>query len=95
MQVTVLPVGDKFSAYAEKVVAELKAADIRAELSEATESLGKRIREAEMMKIPYVLVVGEKEETAGEIATRDGKTLKIKKFLEEIETEIKEKRPRA
>jgi threonyl-tRNA synthetase len=95
VQVAVLPVGEKFSAYAEKVVAELKKAAIRAELSEATESLGKRIREAEVMKIPYVLVVGEKEEAANTVAMRDGKTLEIKEFLNAVGKEIKGKRLRA
>lgn len=70
IQAVVLPVGEKFTKYAEKIVAELKAQGIRAEIMEATESLGKRIREAEMQKIPYVLVVGEKEESAGTVAIR-------------------------
>ena len=100
-QVAVLPVSEKFDAYGRSVVDELAAVGIRAEFSEATESLGKRIREAEMMKIPYVLVVGEKEEGDKTVSVRgrakDGKpsaddgVVEIKKFLERIEREIKKK----
>jgi len=70
VQVTVLPISEKFSRYSWEIHNKLAAVDIRAEFSEATESLGKRIREAEMMKIPYVLIVGEKEEAAGTVAVR-------------------------
>lgn len=106
VQVAVLPVSEKFEVYAEKVIDELRAAEIRgagirAELSAANESLGKRIREAELSKIPYVLVVGEKEEAGGTVAVRkrgrDGKSAtdegaqEIKKFLEKIRLEIAER----
>jgi len=70
VQVAVIPVGEKFVKYGEKVLETLAKADIRAELKPADESLGKRIREAGMQKIPYIVVVGEKEETAGTVAVR-------------------------
>jgi threonyl-tRNA synthetase len=70
VQVAVLPVSDKFSAYGKKVHEELMAAGIRSEWNDPTESLGKRIRATEMMKVPYVLVVGEKEEQNGTVAVR-------------------------
>lgn len=70
VQATVLPVGEKFTQYAQKIVDGLEEAGIRAELSEASESLGKRIREAEVKKVPYILVVGEKEETSGTVTVR-------------------------
>jgi threonyl-tRNA synthetase len=73
-QAVVLPVGEKFSEYARKVFNVLKETGIRTEISDANESLGKRIREAETMKIPYVLVVGEKEMTAGSVNFRDKKS---------------------
>jgi len=98
VQATVLPVSDKFSAYGKKVHDELRAAGIRSELGDANESLGKRIRGAEMMKIPYVLVVGEKEEQAKTINFRergsDGKTteMKLDAFVEKLEKEITEKK---
>lgn len=96
VQATVLPVGEKFSAYAQKVFDALVAAGIRAELSEATESLGKRIREAETMKIPYILVVGEKEEKDGTVAVRsrrskDAEAVPLKTFLKRVEKEVAEK----
>jgi threonyl-tRNA synthetase len=106
VQVAVLPVSEKFDSYAGEVVKKLLKAgadggrdEIRAELNAATESLGKRIREAEMMKIPYVLVVGEKEESAGTVAVRgrgrDGEpsgdegTMMIEEFIKKIGNEIK------
>ncbi len=93
VQATVLPIGEKFSEYAKKVYDALIAAGVRAELSEANESLGKRIRAAEMMKIPYVLVVGEKEETDGTVAVRSRKgdlgAIPLKECLKKIEEETK------
>ncbi len=97
VQATILPVGEKFSAYGKKAQEQLVAAGIRAELSEATESLGKRIREAETMKIPYVVVVGEKEEAAGTVNFRDRKAatkeseqteMKLEEFVAHVMKEI-------
>jgi hypothetical protein len=73
VQATILPVSEKFADYGKKTYDALIAAGIRAELSEANESLGKRIREAEMMKVPYIIVVGEKEEGGGTVNVRDRK----------------------
>jgi threonyl-tRNA synthetase len=98
VQTTVLPVSDKFSAYGKSVHDQLMAQGIRSELGDANESLGKRIRAAEMMKIPYVIVVGEKEEKAGTVNFRtrgsEEKTteMKLDKFIDKLETEIKEKK---
>jgi threonyl-tRNA synthetase len=97
VQATIVPVGEKFSEYGRKVYEELLAAGIRAEFSEATESLGKRIREAEMMKIPHILVVGEKEEAAGKVAVRSRGVqqeggvvpMPLQEFLRMIDGEIK------
>jgi threonyl-tRNA synthetase len=101
VQVAILPVSEKFTDYSKKVFEQLNDAGVRVELSEADESLGKRIREAEMMKIPYVLVVGEKEEAANTVSVRsrgkggepsgDEGAIETKKFLEKIGREIKEK----
>jgi threonyl-tRNA synthetase len=96
VQVTVLPVGEKFSEYARKVLDQLAAAGLRVELSEATESLGKRIREAETQKIPYILVVGEKEEKDGTVAVRSRKSkeaepMPLPKFLSKLQKETQEK----
>ncbi|MEK7110652.1 MAG: threonine--tRNA ligase, partial [Patescibacteria group bacterium] len=72
-QAIVIPVSEKFEGYAKMVLGELLGDDIRAELSPADETLGKRIREAEKMKTPYVLVVGEKEEAAKSVNVRHAK----------------------
>ncbi|HTY39909.1 MAG TPA: threonine--tRNA ligase [Candidatus Paceibacterota bacterium] len=69
-QVVVVPVGEKFDAYGKKVYETLLDKGIRAEYSEPTESLGKRVREAEVMKVPYILVVGEKEEKGKSVNVR-------------------------
>jgi threonyl-tRNA synthetase len=94
-QVVVIPVGEKFDSYGRSVVEKLRARNIRVEFSEATESLSKRIREAELMKIPYVLVVGEKEESAGTVAIRsrkgDDSAGTTERFLEQIGQEIEER----
>jgi len=79
------------------VFEKLKEKDIRAEIDSSDESLGKRIREAEKQKIPYILVVGEKEETSDSVAVRSRDTkeqavLKIDEFVEKISKEITEKK---
>ena len=70
VQATIVPVSDKFTDYGRSVHDSLIAAGIRAEFAEADESLGKRIRAAEMMKVPYIIVVGEKEQQAKTINFR-------------------------
>ena len=93
-----LPVSDKFSAYGKSVHDALIAHGIRSELSDANESLGKRIRTAEMMKVPYVVVAGEKEETAKTVNFRtrgsEEKTteMKLGEFIEKITKETEEKK---
>jgi threonyl-tRNA synthetase len=95
VQATVLPVSEKFADYGTKVHETLLAAGIRTELADANESLGKRIRTAEMMKIPYLLVVGEKEEGGDTVNVRnrkgEEKEMPIENFLGIIGKEIKEK----
>ncbi len=60
-QAIILPISDKFMDYAEEVKKQLKAADLRVDIDDRSEKIGKKIREAEMNKIPYMFVVGEKE----------------------------------
>ena len=69
-QVKVLPISDKFIPYAEEVVTLLKANDIRASVDDRNEKIGKKIRDTELMKIPYMLVVGEQEMNGGKVAVR-------------------------
>jgi len=92
VQARVLPVSDKFNEYAAKVGAALKAAGARYEIDDSNESLGKKIRNAEMQKIPYMLVVGEKEVasetvTARDYATKEQVEFKLADFVEKISEE--------
>ena len=89
VQAAVIPVSDKFDEYAKKVVKELREAEVRVELHNADETLGKKIRNAEKQKIPYMLVVGEKEEQDKNLAVRDYATKKqdvmdMKTFLKKL-----------
>jgi threonyl-tRNA synthetase len=97
VQVAILPVSEKFEKYAHELVSKLKEADIRAEMHNESESLGKRIRQAEKQKIPYMLVVGEKEEAENSVAvrsrgTKEQEVMGVEKFIEKIVAEIKEKK---
>ena len=69
-QVSVLPITDHQNEYAGEVLAALKAAGIRAELDDRSEKVGKKIREAEVQKIPYMVVIGAKEAENGQVALR-------------------------
>ncbi len=92
VQVRVLPVSDKFNKYAEKVGKALKTAGARYEIDDSNESLGKKIRNAEMQKIPYMLVVGEKEVADETVMVRDYATKEqvvfpLNKFIEKVDAE--------
>jgi len=96
VQVTILPISDKQNEWAEKVYEELKDKDIRVEIDKNNETLGKKIRAAELQKIPYLLVVGEKEVEAKSVAVRQrGKgdlgQLRIEEFIKKITEEINKK----
>lgn len=69
-QVKVLPISEKFEEYAHQVAAALKKADIRAAVDDRNEKIGKKIRDTELMKVPYMLVIGEKEMNEGLVAVR-------------------------
>lgn len=96
VQVRILPVSEKFNDYGSELLQTLRASDIRAELDASNESLGKKVREAKMQKIPYLLVVGEKEMAAKEVTveSRSEKigTMTLEKFVELIKKEIKERK---
>ncbi|MGZ3840370.1 MAG: threonine--tRNA ligase [Flavisolibacter sp.] len=70
VQVKVLPISDKFMDYAKDVLQKLKKADIRAEIDDRNEKIGKKIRDTELMKVPYMLVVGEKEMNENKVSIR-------------------------
>ena len=70
VQARVLPISEKHAAYARTVHATLRAARVRAELDDRNEKLGYRIREAQVRKVPYMLVVGERESQSGTVSLR-------------------------
>ncbi len=97
VQATVLPISDKQNGWAEKVYEELKTEGVRVEINKNNETLGKKIREAEMQKIPYLLIVGEKEVEAKTVALRqrgkgDVGQMKLKEFTEKIKKEVETKK---
>jgi threonyl-tRNA synthetase len=97
VQVKVLPISDKFIDYAKSVSDKLKKADIRAEVDDRNEKIGKKIRDTELMKVPYMLVVGEKEMSENKVAVRrQGKgdlgVKSVDEFLGEAVEEIKERK---
>jgi threonyl-tRNA synthetase len=70
VQAIVLAVSDRFNDYGEQVLAQLRAGALRAELDQRSESVARKIRDAELRKIPYMLVVGEREQREGAVAVR-------------------------
>ena len=70
LQAKILPISDKFMPYAQEVLAELRKAGVRAEIDDRNEKIGKKIRDTELMKVPYMLVIGEKEMTEGQLSIR-------------------------
>ena len=70
VQIKILPISEKYTAYAENVGRELKAAGYRTEVDERAEKIGYKIREARNERVPYMLIVGEKEEEAGTVSVR-------------------------
>ncbi len=70
LQVKILPISDKFMPYAQEVFAELKKAGVRVEIDDRNEKIGKKIRDTEIMKVPYMLVIGEKEVAESMLSVR-------------------------
>jgi threonyl-tRNA synthetase len=96
VQAALLPVSDKFEKYSQATEEKLRALGIRTETPNPENSLGKRIAETTKMKVPYILIMGEKEEKDGLVTIRkrdekEQKVMKIDEFLELIKKEIKEK----
>ncbi|MGO4293488.1 threonine--tRNA ligase [Chitinophaga sp. RAB17] len=97
-QVKILPISDKSQDYAEKVAELLKKAEIRAEIDDRSEKIGKKIREAELAKIPYMLVLGEKEAADEVVAVRrqskgDLGTMQLGQFTAMINEEVANRKP--
>jgi threonyl-tRNA synthetase len=97
LQVKVLPISDKFLPYAQEVIKKLKKANIRVEVDDRSEKIGKKIRDTELLKVPYMLIIGEKEQQEQQVSVRrQGKgdlgSKSIDDFVAEITSEIAERR---
>jgi threonyl-tRNA synthetase len=94
VQAIVLPIADRHNAYAEGVAQRIRAAGLRAEVDTRTESVARKIRDAELRKIPYMLVVGDREQEGDEIALRehrrgDAGSVAVEAFIERVDHEAK------
>lgn len=92
-QAVILPISEKYNNYAKNVLNLLKKYDIRAEIDDRNEKIGKKIRDNEMKRVPYLLIVGEKEEELGEVSVRkqgdgDKGAMKIEEFGKFINDEV-------
>ena len=93
-QVNIVPVSEKYSEYAKKVCNLLNNSDIRASIDDRNETLGKRIRESELKRIPFLVIVGEKEEAEGLVSVRrqggiDEGAMTIDDFITLVSNEVK------
>jgi threonyl-tRNA synthetase len=96
VQVKILPISDKFLPYAENVLSELKNNDIRAEIDDRSEKIGKKIRDTELAKVPLMLIIGEKEVNEEMVSVRrqgkgDEGVKSLPGFIEMIQEEVKSK----
>ena len=94
-QARILPISDRFNDYAEKLSKVLENSDIRALVDARSEKVGKKIREAELDKVPYMLIVGESEASEGTVSVRkqgegDLGSVSIEAFAERIQREVAE-----
>ena len=92
-QAIILPISEKYQEYAEKVYGELKNSEIRVLLDDRSEKIGRKIRDAELKKIPYMLIVGEKESGEGLVSVRkrgtgDLGSMPIADFVKLIENQV-------
>ena len=94
LQVKILPISDNFMEYAQNILESLKNADIRAEIDDRPEKIGRKIRDTELAKVPYMLVVGEKEVNEKKVAVRrqgkgDAGSKPLDEFIKETVVEIR------
>jgi threonyl-tRNA synthetase len=96
VQVKILPISDKFLSYSENILSQLKNNDIRAEIDDRNEKIGKKIRDTELAKIPIMLIIGEKEVNEEKVSVRrqgkgDEGTKTLAEVIENIKEEVKNK----
>ena len=94
-QLIILPISEKYQNYAEKVLNFMENAEIRAQIDTRAEKMGRKIRDAEMKKIPYMLIVGEKEAESDSVSVRkhgegDLGTFKVEELIQKIKDEVNE-----
>jgi len=97
IQAQIIPVSQKFNKYARQVEGQLRQEGIRVELNEDNETLGKKIRQGQLQKIPYLLIAGQQEQKTESIAVRDREKgdlgpVKTQKFISQIKEEIEKKK---
>jgi threonyl-tRNA synthetase len=93
-QCVVLPISEKFNAYAEEVAAYLNANDVRAQVDDRNEKIGRKIRDNELKRIPYLLIVGEKEAAERAVSVRaqgdgDKGTMSLEQYCEYMHNLVK------
>lgn len=96
-QVKILPISDKFLPYAQGVMQQLRKARVRVDIDDRSEKIGKKIREAELSRVPYMLVIGEKEVAEGRLSIRrqgvgDTGSMLVEEFISSIVNEIAERK---
>jgi len=96
VQVKLLPISDKFMEYSQEVLRQLKNADIRAEIDDRNEKIGKKIRDTELLKVPYMFVIGEKEVAENKVSLRrqgkgDAGAVEVSTVINDLIKEIKER----
>ncbi len=89
VQAMILPISEKHVEHAQKIAAELKTQNIRIQLDDRNESVGRKIRDAELQKVPFIIVLGDKEIESGKLAvrvrgSRDLENLSIEEFVEKV-----------
>ena len=93
VQIIMLPIADRHVKYAEEVAGRLRAKGLRVDVDARNEKTGFKIREAQMLKIPYMLIVGDREEEAGKVAVRkreegDLGAVPVDDFIANVENEL-------
>ena len=94
-QVAILPISEKFNEYANKVKAYLDSVDVRSYIDDRNEKIGRKIRDNELKRVPYLLIVGEKEASDGLVSMRkqgggEQAQMPMEKFAQRVNDEVKE-----
>ena len=94
-QVAILPISDKYNDYAAQVCKQLDEQNVRAYVDDRSEKIGRKIRDNEMKHVPYLLIVGEKEASEGNVSVRkqgegDQGSLSVEDFAKKINDEVAE-----